>query len=421
MKKELLKIIILTGLFTTQSVASGFVAHEWGTFTSVVNKEGKMLQGLHHEEEALPRFVYDLSRIEKTNRSRSNGRTGNRRNIGGPVTRGFTPISMDLMPIPTFTERITQKMETPVIYFYTEKEIDVEVRVDFPKGIISQWYPKVSKINPSIEAKNGYGVWDVKVLEDKTINLPQTSGNSIWNPSRETNANIVKAGAEVEKLIFYRGLGDFDTPLKVLSHGDRVTITNNSEQVVKGLILLNHRDGVNEFTHVSKIDAYSKVTVKSTANKFKSYEGYLEAAKKVIVNYLVNSGLYEDESIAMVKTWEEGYFKTKGLRLLYLLPSKWTEDILPMKMTPSPKNLVRTLVGRIEILNDVDDKKILAFVNSKVANDELTDFEINGKEIAGLGHFPEPKLRRALDFDLSDVLKRKINAIIKTMNTGFLN
>lgn len=30
-------------------------------------------------------------------------------------------------------------METPVIYFYTDKDTRVSVKVDFPKGWITEW------------------------------------------------------------------------------------------------------------------------------------------------------------------------------------------------------------------------------------------------------------------------------------------
>ena len=136
---------------------------------------------------------------------------------------------------------------------------------------------------------------------------------------------------------------------------------------------------------------------------------------------MVASGLYKDESVAMVNTWENGYFQTKGLRLLYVLPPEWTEEILPMKMVPTPKDLVRTLVGRVEVLTGEDDKKILEFVNTKVLNDEISIFDINGRKMKGLGHFPEPKLRRALELDINEESKIKINSLLNSMNSGFLN
>ena len=39
----------------------------------------------------------------------------------------------------------------------------------------------------------------------------------------------------------------------------------------------------------------------------------------------------------------------------------------------------------------------------------------------GLGHFPEPKLRRALELSTNVEVKNKINNLITIMNTGFIN
>lgn len=403
-------------LVSLQTLGADYIAHEWGTFTSVINKDGKQIQGLHHEEEALPNFVYDLSRVEQTEPTEP-PRIGFPRGGGGPPTRGFTPASMNLMPIPTFTEKITQKMETPVIYFYADKKLDVKVRVDFPKGVISQWFPNVSSVNPSEEAKNGYGVWDVEVLTTKTAILPRTSGNSIWNPSREVNSNIVKVNSELEKLIFYRGLGDFKTALKVTEDKNILTLTNNSPLDLKGLTLLNHRDDKSELLHIKTLEAGESLKVSlSSLKSFQSFTEYKSEAKKVIVEDLVASGLFQDESEAMVNTWEGGYFQTKGLRLLYVLPNEWTEEILPMKLSPAPSSLVRTLVGRIEILTSGDDEVIKEFIKKPIS-----PFNVNGREMKGLGHFPEPKLRRALELTDDPTLKRKINDLITSMNRGFLN
>src|SRR5882672_11375392 len=64
---------------------ANYEVHEWGTFTSMVGINGIALEGLHHEEEALPGFVHDLLKIDEFERG-----------------DGKVPAS-----------RVTQKMETP--------------------------------------------------------------------------------------------------------------------------------------------------------------------------------------------------------------------------------------------------------------------------------------------------------------------
>src|SRR5262245_49090479 len=98
--------------------ADRFVVHEWGTFTSVQGSEGIALEGLTREEEALPRFVYDRTKIRDCP-LRAKGWKG--------------------LEVPA--EHVTQKMETPVLYFHSAAQRRVRVRVDFVRGLISQWYP----------------------------------------------------------------------------------------------------------------------------------------------------------------------------------------------------------------------------------------------------------------------------------------
>src|SRR5215212_8114679 len=48
--------------------AAEFVVHEWGTFTSVVGSDGRMLSGLELEEERLPNFVHGFVGFAPSNK-----------------------------------------------------------------------------------------------------------------------------------------------------------------------------------------------------------------------------------------------------------------------------------------------------------------------------------------------------------------
>lgn len=89
--------------------------HEWGTFTSMQGVDGHSLEGLHHEEEALPSFVHRV--VETPVTESSNGKGG------------------------IFASRVSEKMETPVIYFYADKKMNVSVDVAYSSGIMSEWFP----------------------------------------------------------------------------------------------------------------------------------------------------------------------------------------------------------------------------------------------------------------------------------------
>ncbi len=109
----------------------GFIVHEWGTNTIVVGSDGSLQRGLHHEEEDLPAFVYDRMKAGAV--------------LGSPVV-------------------VVSKMETPVTYFYSDTPRTVDVAVDFPRGVLTQWYPAVRSFSPPLlqhwQGPNGAQVVD---------------------------------------------------------------------------------------------------------------------------------------------------------------------------------------------------------------------------------------------------------------------
>ena len=204
------------------TTAQGFVVHEWGTLTSVVASDGSLLPGLHHEEEDLPGFVADRMAQAKT-----------------------TPSAVQVVPV-------DQKMETPVTYFYSPTRIDVVARVDFPNGILTQWFPYVQTMTPPVYIwrggepidawlsasqsippscasrfegpfKGGSLDWGpFQVLgRDAQAELAGPLGKTTWGFARNVASNTLAVGNQRERFLFYRGLGNFQLPLAA-------TVTGNS-------------------------------------------------------------------------------------------------------------------------------------------------------------------------------------------------
>ena len=103
-----------------------YVAHEWGTFTSVQGADGVLIPWNPLETTKLPKFVYDWSK------------PGQDRLPAGVLNRGSKSAFVTL-----------QRMETPVIYFYSDTERTIDVTVRFPQGLITEWYPQAHDIGPS--------------------------------------------------------------------------------------------------------------------------------------------------------------------------------------------------------------------------------------------------------------------------------
>ena len=93
--------------------SSGVTVHEWGTFTSVAGTDGLPVDWLTLTGPAdLPCFVNHLNGM-------------NFKAAWGRV-----------------------RMETPVLYFYSPVRSAASVHVEFPQGLISEWYPRASRVLP---------------------------------------------------------------------------------------------------------------------------------------------------------------------------------------------------------------------------------------------------------------------------------
>ncbi len=342
--------LILSLLLSLNALAAQpFTVHEWGTFTSFQNSAGLNIYGLQRGDEPLPNFVY----VRNPNYPEPS------HEITGCHNGGY---SCDWRPNvePAQGDRlaVNQRMETPVVYFYSDVPRSVEVSVDFPQGFITEWYPSATSFRPAIgnvrEIANGRMVWNVDVHTDR-LALPPVSPDSIWAPSRQVESNDISVGGENERLIFYRGVGDFSTPFRTSSGARGFTLTNtdrfaNVPEVI--YIRVGAEGGFVRSLGALGAGVSSDIPYGETAlGEMLPMPQYLEAASQTLVAALQRSGLYADEARAMANTWRRAYFETPGERFLYVLPRAWTDRLLPLRVTPTPDALERVLVGRVEVMN----------------------------------------------------------------------
>src|SRR6478736_3903159 len=102
-----------------------------------------------------------------------------------------------------------QRMETPVIYFYSGENINVDVSVAFPKGLITEWYPQATQIGPGI-SRDTNAPGDASLPESRAVwknlqvmasskqpgsssdILPQDKSGSHYFAARATGASLVR-------------------------------------------------------------------------------------------------------------------------------------------------------------------------------------------------------------------------------------
>ena len=75
---------------------------------------------------------------------------------------------------------------------------------------------------------------------------------------------------------------------------------------------------------------------------------------------LMEAGLYRKEADAMMQTWWTSYFETSGLRVFWIMPRAMVDEILPLKVSPAPKDTVRVIIGRSEILRPFFERRLVS-------------------------------------------------------------
>ena len=386
----------------TKYPGHGFIVHEWGTDTVVVGSDGSLQRGMHHEEEDLPAFVYDRSKAAR------------------------------LLAMPS----VNVKMETPVTYFYSDVPLTVQASVSFPQGLFTQWYPAVTSFAPAMAAPGaalaptsppdyadpvldesfpfvsdlcrskfsavagGKLDWgQVSVLPrgtDVSAKLTDAPLQKFgWSYARDVDANPIHvANGETERFLFYRGLGDFELPVTVQSgSAGHVALTNGYGQPISRVFVLNvgeHRAAFNE--HLAGIAPGATLNDVAPslegAASLDDYEGRLSGA---VTQALDATGLYHDEASAMVNTWKRQWFRTPGLRVLYLIPQAWTDASIPLNVTPAPEAMVRVMLIRVEVITPEQESHDVTAL--KAFDTDAASAEAHFHQ---LGRFAEPRLRRAL-------------------------
>lgn len=369
-----------------------FAVHEWGTFTSVQSSTGETLEGLHHEEEPLPPFVHSRCKSFDAADCLYAGSKG-------------------ALHLP---EGVTQKLETPVLYFHRKDAAQVIVDVEFPLGLITQWYPSAAEFAPPlVESARNRAMWGVEAIAGGAMTwqvevnprldvseAPWVPEEDLWAPSRNVDSTPLAVGEEVEGFVFYRGFGRFEMPVRTtVSDGDRIAVTNEGSEAIPAAWLLNVDADFGGIVSFGPIAVGATVEVPRPEADH-SLRAFLQAARHAVAAALETTGLQADESRAMVETWTRSWFRSDGLRLLYIVPEPWTDSLLPMAIDPAPDELVRTLVGRIEILTPEVEAATARWLATEAEKkqswlDGDPSEALAAKAASDLGRFAEPRLRLA--------------------------
>jgi hypothetical protein len=370
----------LAGNAQKVDVDSGLIAHEWGTFTSIAGETGQAIEWLPlNSPNDLPNFVEHFRG------------TGFKVGLGGTI-----------------------RMETPVLYFYSTHDTTVGVSVSFFHGLITEWYPRATHIEPSSSLENvvlfqqhssGSILWkSVSVQPSASLAFPREAEPSHYYAARDVASAPLrvstKNGIENEKFIFYRGVSVAPAPLSalVLPNG-QIEAMNQSSGEIPVLILFERRGEQVGFREADVVREGVILDPPVLNASLDSLLPDLEAS-------LISSGLYPEEAHAMLESWKDSWFE-EGSRLIYIVPNSFVEKILPLSIQPQPAKVQRVFIGRMELLTPATQSAIETAVSS---HDELT--------LAKYGRFLAPMieemLRKNPDSRYKDDLSAALEYIYRT-------
>lgn len=324
--------------------------------------------------------------------------------------------STDLALLPGFISPATMnksgfatvRMETPVIYFYPEKEMKVSVEVSFEGGTITETFPHTRPGAIKVDPANGnsvLGSWSGtlhpptnKAALAEIPFIPESEYPEPYGAAREVpDAWIFQSDLkeipglqvqphfpQMEKFIFYRGAGNAYIPVDVAMAGDKVTLLNNSDSALPFGVALRVRNRKAAWIEIPSVAArpsgdlpavnHAQVTLPEPDRPLDEVESELAGVCK---KALAAEGLTTAEASAMVETWRRTWFRENGDRVLTIIPQKITDSLLPLKIVPAPETTQRVFVARIELLSPDREQTLLGLMNSATIPDErqFADFK----------------------------------------------
>ncbi len=327
----------------TASSPRELIAHEWGTFTTVAGANGTAIDWLPLGGPSdLPCFVEHFQNKPTIKIAPEYA--------GGPVIDYEHARSSLLGRV---------RMETPVLYFYGGQDTTLNVKVRFPHGLMTEWYPHANVvemiIGPKTLKQNNPPAtieWsNVRLTPRATPSFPGGDGASHYYAARATEASPLAVADQHERFLFYRGVADFDVALSAtaLPNG-RVRIAKAGGDAVPAVILFERRGKTLGFRVLGTL--HGDTTVDAPA-----LNGSLSALHDELTSSLTAAGLFPKEAAAMLETWRDSWFE-EGTRVFYIVPTRAVDAILPLEVRPAPSRVARVFVGRMEIITPATESAV---------------------------------------------------------------
>jgi hypothetical protein len=286
----------------------------------------------------------------------------------------------------------------------------VSVKVQFPRGMMTEWYPAaavrqpiagaVSLANPDYFSEIEWPA--VTIDPSGSSRFPRGARGSHYYAARETEAAPLLVQGQPEKFLFYRGVAGFDVPInaRVLPNGS-IHIRNFGGQTLPSVVLFERRGNAVGYTVLGALRDSTTVQLPSLTANVASLHSELERT-------LTSAGLYPKEASAMIETWRDSWFE-EGVRVFYVLPQSSVDAILPLRITPAPSEIKRVFVGRMDVITPTMEAAVR---NAVVRGD--------GAVLARYGRLLAPIVDRIAERGVDAALGAKLTAATRAAFASYV-
>jgi hypothetical protein len=340
---------------------------------------------------------------------------------------------------------VTMRLETPVIYFYPPQNQDgpltLDVNVRFQGGWLTEFFPYAEASAPGLES----GRFQFEQLTRSTVGGltwrdlqvgaegkgPATS-EPVWlAPRAVAAASVATPDGEHEKFLFYRGVANQRSPLRVKNDREEneLRILGNFDEVLKedqkvplrAIWLVSVRqDGTiaSRVVDAKDVSGRNQRILARFSSEFedRDYSTHnLEKLKTQMHAALIADGLYADEATALLSTWQRAYFVSPGLRVFYLVPRPWTDHYLPLSLSRDA-DVQRVMMGRIELISDKQRSLLSRLAKTAVSDgswvERIPDGPAREKFLSGRSSFGDLGVQIPADYQMYLELGRFRNALV---------
>ena len=300
----------------------------------------------------------------------------------------------------------------PVIYFYCDKPLSVNVKIRFADGRPLVWWPAAEKpaggignVRPDeleFSLRVGHYAppdsWMHKNLKDyneqqlaafeenyKKIKPPEVekghwmealrvpASSMLYTQGSYTNRRVDNDNQPVEKFIYYDGVMKAPETPQLDRDGENLVMKSKFAYAISDLFVIDRsatRTRISKaFVNIQAGEQTAKIEM-IAAGDGKGDAKTIDLLAEEFVKRLVAAGLTQDEAVGLEKVWHPGLFLHDGVSILYRVPQDIYDQWLPLTAKPAPKKTVR--VGLV--LHQHLEPELEANVNALIKKLSAEDF-----------------------------------------------